>query len=94
MVTVAESLLVLYAPTEQVTPASVLAGLQVKVGVAEKLLVGVNVTVDVPLVPAGIVKLSGEALSEKPAAAVLKLDTFDQAAFWPLPEGARACTSQ
>jgi len=92
MVTVAA--LLLRVPTAQVTPASVLTTEQVKLGVAEKLLTGVKVSVDVPLAPGLIVKLLGEALSEKPEAPVVKLDTLDQAAFWPLPEGARACTSQ
>lgn len=94
MVTVAVLLLVLYGPTEQVTPASELEALQVKVGVAEKLLIGDKVSVDVPLVPGLIVKLLGEALSEKSGGAVVKLSTLDQAPFWPLPEGAKACTSQ
>jgi hypothetical protein len=80
MVTVAVLLLVLYVPTEQVTPASELEALQVKVGVAENLLTGVKVSVDVPLVPGVIVTVLGEALSEKPAAPVVKLDTVDHAA--------------
>ena len=86
-------LLLLRAPTEQVTPASVLATLQEKVTLPEKLLIGVKVSVDVPLLPAAIVKLLGEALSEKSGTAAVKLDTLDHAPFWPL-EGARACTSQ
>lgn len=85
--------LLLRIPTVQVTPASELEALQVKVGVAEKLLMGVKVSVDVPLVPGAIVNVLGEALSEKLAAPVVKLDTVDQSAFWPLTEG-RACTSQ
>jgi hypothetical protein len=47
MVTIAVSLLVLYIPTEQVTPRSALDTAQVKLGVAEKLLFGVKVSVDV-----------------------------------------------
>jgi hypothetical protein len=81
-------------PTVQVTPASVLATLQEKVGMVEKLLIGVKVSVDVPLAPGLIVKVVGDALREKSGAAVVKLATLDQAAFWPLPEGAWACTSQ
>jgi len=46
MVTIAVSLLVLYVPTEQVTPSSALDTVQVKLGVAEKLLIGVKVSVD------------------------------------------------
>ncbi len=92
MVTVA--VLLVRVPTAQVTPASVLATLQVKVGVAEKLLIGVKVSVDVPLAPGAIVKVLGVALSEKSGAPLVKLDTPDQNAFWPLPEGAKACTSQ
>ena len=94
MVTVAVSLLGLYVPTEHVTPASELEAIQVKVGVAEKLLIGVKVSVAVPLAPGLIVRVLGEAPSEKSEAPVVKLNTLDHAAFWPLPEGARACTSQ
>ena len=92
MVTVA--VLLLRVPTEQVTPASALEALQVKVGVAEKLLIGVRVRVDVPLVPGAMVRLLGAALREKSDAAVAKLETLDHAPLWPLPDGARACTSQ
>ena len=87
-------LLLLRAPTEQVTPASELDGVQVKVTLAEKSLIGFKVSVDVWLVPGFIVKKPGEAISQKPGAPVLKLNTLDHAAFWPLPEGARAWTSQ
>jgi hypothetical protein len=92
MVTVA--VLLLRVPTAQITPASPLDTLQDGVTAAEKLLVGVKVRVDVPLVPGAIVKVLGEALSEKLATPVVKLDTPDQGVFRPLPEGARACTSQ
>jgi hypothetical protein len=79
-------------PTEQVTPVRVPV-LQVKVTLlVGMLLIGVKVSVDVPLAPGAIVKLVGETLSEKSGAAVVKLNTLDQSAFWP--EGARACTSQ
>jgi hypothetical protein len=87
-------LLLLRAPTEQVTPPSELEALQVKVGVAEKLLIGVRVRVDVPLVPGAMVRLLGAALREKSDATVAKLETLDHAPLWPLPDGARACTSQ
>jgi hypothetical protein len=86
--------LLLRVPTEHVTPASALETLQVKVGVAEKLLIGVKVTVDVPPPPGAKVRVLGEALSEKSEAPLVKLDTLDHGPFWPLPEGARACTSQ
>jgi hypothetical protein len=92
-VTVIVAVLLLSVPTEQVTPASELDAVHVKVGVAVKLLIGVKVSVEVPLLPGLIVKLLGEALSEKSEAAVAKLYTLDHAPFWP-PEGARACTSQ
>ena len=92
MVTVAV-LLPPRGPTVQVTPASELEALQVRFGVAEKLLMGVKVRVDVPLFPGEIARVLGEALSEKSGLPVVKLDTLDQNAFWPLPEG-RACTSQ
>lgn len=82
------------APTEQVTATSELAALQVKVGLPAKLLMGVKVSVDVPLVPGLIVKLAGETLSEKSPGTVAKVDTSDHAPSWPLPAGARACTSQ
>jgi hypothetical protein len=87
-------LLLLRVPTVQVTPASELDTPQVKVGVAEKLLIGVSVSVDVPLDPGARVTLAGEALREKSAATVAKLDTLDHAPFWPLADDARACTSQ
>lgn len=92
MVTV-RVLLVFSLPNVQVTPASVLATLQVKFVVAEKLLIGVKVTVDVPLPPGAIVTLLGETVSEKSAAGVVKLAMLDQVPFWPL-EAASACTSQ
>ena len=92
MVTVA--VLLVRVPTEQVTAASVLATLQVNVGLPVKLLMGVKVSVEVPLFPGATVRVLGEALSEKSAGTVVKLDTLDQAPFWPLPEAARACTSQ
>ena len=85
--------LLLYVPTEQVTPASALATLQVKVGVAEKLLMGVKVSVDDPPAPGAIVSALGEALSEKSEAPVVKLDALDQVPYTPLEED-RACTSQ
>jgi hypothetical protein len=88
------AVLLVRIPTEQVIPASELEAVQVKVGVAEKLLMDVKVSVDVPLAPGAIVKVLGVALSEKSGAPLLKLDTPDQNAFWPLPEGAKACTSQ
>jgi hypothetical protein len=87
-------LLLLRVPTEQVTPARALEALQVKVGVAEKLSIGFNVRVDVPLAPGAKVRLLGATLREKSGAAVAKLETLDHAPLWPLPEGARACTSQ
>ena len=94
MVTVAV-LLLSSAPTEQVTPASVLETLQEKVTLfPESPLIGVKLSVDVALLPGLIVKVVGDALREKSGAAVVKLATLDQAAFWPLPEGAWACTSQ
>ena len=79
MVTVA--VLLLRAPTEQATPESVLEALQVKVTLAEKLLMGVKVSVDVPLPPGAIVRVLGEALSKKSAGEVVKLDTADQTPF-------------
>ena len=93
MVTVAVSLLVLYVPTEQVTPASELEAVQVKLGLLEKLLVGVKVSVDVPLLPAAIVKLLGETPSVKPGLPVVKLETFDHVPYTPLVED-KACTCQ
>jgi len=79
-------LLLLRAPTEQVTPASELDALQVKLGLPEKLLIGVKVSVDVALVPAFIVKLLGEALSEKSGTTVVKLETVDHVPYTPLVE--------
>jgi hypothetical protein len=92
MVTVA--VLLLRVPTEHVTPASAPEAPQAKVGVAEKLLIGVRVRVEVPLAPGAMVTLLGAALSEKLDAAVAKLETLDHAPLWPLPEPARACTAQ
>lgn len=92
MVTVA--VLLLKVPTAQVTPTKVLETVQAKVGVAEKLLTGDSVSVDVPFAPGFIVRELGVALSEKSAAPVVKLDAFDQVAVWVLPEGVSACTSQ
>ena len=86
-------LLLLRAPTEQVTPASVLPTLQDKVTLPEKLLTGVKVSVDVPLLPGFIVKVLGEALSEKSGTTVVKLETLDQAPYTPLEED-KACTCQ
>jgi hypothetical protein len=80
--------------TVQVTPANELEALQLKLTLPEKLLIGVKVSVDVPLLPGLIVKVLGEALREKSGPPPVKLDTLDQAAIWPLPGGARACTSQ
>lgn len=94
MVATTVLLLVLNVPSKQVTPARVLETLQEKVMLPEKLLVSVRVTVDVPLYPGFIVKLLGEALSEKLPGTVVKLNTLDHGPFWPLPEAARACTSQ
>lgn len=80
-------------PTEQVTPASVLDAVQVKLTLlAEKLLTGVKVSVDVALAPGLTVKLLGDALNEKSAVAVEKLEIVDQDALWP--EGTSAWTSQ
>jgi hypothetical protein len=58
----------------------------------EKLLMGVNLRVDVPLSPGAIVREVGETLSEKSAGTEVKLATFDQGPFWPAD--AKACTSQ
>jgi hypothetical protein len=87
-------LLLMRVPTEQVTPASALEALQVKVGVAVKLSIGFNVRVDVPLAPGAKVRLLGATLREKSGAAVAKLETLDHAPFWPLAVDARACTCQ
>ena len=86
-------LLVESAPTEHVTPASPLEALQVKVGLPAKLLMGVRVSVDVPLEPGLIDTLLGEPASEKSAGMVAKLNTPDHGPFSPLPEDASACTS-
>ena len=91
MVTVA--VVLLYVPTEQVTPASALATVHVKLGVAEKLLIGVKVTVDDPPAPGTMVSELGAALSEKSGVTVVKLDTLDQVPYTPLEED-KACTSQ
>jgi hypothetical protein len=91
MVTVAV-LLVPTAVIAQVTPASELETEHVGVTLPAKLLIEVKVSVDVPLPPGAIVKLLGEALSEKSPAGVMKLDTVDHAAIWS--DGATACTSQ
>ena len=80
-------LLLLRAPTEQVTPASVLPTLQEKVTLlAERPFIGVKVIVDVPLAPGFIVKVLGEALSEKSGGTVVKLETADQVPYTPLEE--------
>jgi hypothetical protein len=79
MVTVAV-LLLLSAPTEQVTPASVVEALQEKLTLlAERPLSGVKVRVDVALLPGLIVNVLGEALSEKSGGTVVKLKTLDHA---------------
>jgi len=92
-VTVIVAVLLLKVPTEQVTPASVLDAVHVKVGVALKLPVGARVSVDVRLDPGLSVKLLGEALSEKSPPGVAKRETLDHAPFVP-PDAARACTCQ
>ena len=92
-VTVIVAVLLLNVPTEHVTPASELDAEHVKVGVPLKLLIGAKVSVDMPLDPGLSVKLLGEALSEKSAAAAAKCDTLDHAPFAP-PDGTSACTSQ
>jgi hypothetical protein len=92
-VTVIVAVLLLNVPTEHVTPASELDAEHVKVGVALKLLIGVKVSIDVPLDPGLSDRLLGDALSEKSEAAVANCDTPDHIPFW-LPELARACTSQ
>ena len=80
-------LLLLRAPTEQVTPGSVLEALQEKLTLLpERLLIGVKVSVDVPLLPGFIVKLLGEALSEKSGTTLVKLETLDQVPYTPLEE--------
>jgi hypothetical protein len=92
MVTLA--VLLVRVPTEQVTAASVLATLQVNVGLPVKLLMGVKVSVDVPLAPGAIVKVLGEALRLKSGVLVLKAKTLDQAAVAMLGGGSMACTCQ
>ena len=93
MVTVAV-LLLSSAPTEQVTPASVLETLQEKVTLLpESPLIGVKLSVDVALLPGLIVKVVGEALSEKSPGTVVKLKTLDQAPYTP-PEEDKALTCQ
>lgn len=93
MVTVAV-LLVSSAPTEQVTPASVLETLQEKVTLLpERPLIGVKVRLDVALPPAVIVKVLGETLSEKSPGMVVKLKTLDQAPYTPFDED-KALTCQ
>jgi hypothetical protein len=79
-------LLLLRAPTEQVTPASVLPTLQDNVTLPEKPLIGVMVSVDVALAPGFIVKVLGEALSEKSGGTVVKLETLDHVPYTPLEE--------
>ncbi len=92
-VTATVAALLVKVPTEQVTPARELEAVQVNVGVAEKLLIGIRVRVELPLAPGLIVKLLGEALSEKSEAAVAKVEMPDHVPSRP-SEGARACTSQ
>lgn len=93
MVTVAV-LSVSSAPTEQVTPASVLETLQEKVTLLpERPLIGVKVRLDVALPPAVIVKVLGETLSEKSPGMVVKLKTLDQAPYTPFDED-KALTCQ
>jgi hypothetical protein len=80
-------LLLLRAPSEQVTPASVLLTLQEKVTLlAARPFIGVKVSVDMPLVPGLMVKVLGEALSEKSGGTVVKLETVDQVPYTPLEE--------
>ena len=87
-------LLLLSAPTEQVTPTSVLETLQAKFTLLlERPFSSVKVSVDVPLFPAFIVKVLGEALSEKSGGTVVKVETLDQAPYTPL-KGAKAFTCQ
>ena len=87
-------LLLLSAPTGQVTPTSVLEVLQEKLTLLpERPFIGVKVSVDVPLFPAFNVKVLGEALSEKSGGTVVKLETLDQAPYTPL-EGDKAFTCQ
>lgn len=92
MVTVAV-LLLPKALTVQVTPASVLATVQVNVGLPEKLLIGVSVSVDVPLFPGAMVRELGETPREKSAGIVVKLETLDHVPYTPL-EADKPCTSQ
>ena len=82
------------APTVQVTPASVLEGLQEKVTLlAERPFMGVKVSVDVALLEGFNVKVLGEALSEKSPGTVVKLKTLDHAPYAPF-EGDKALTCQ
>jgi hypothetical protein len=83
----------LKAPTEHSTPANELEATQVKVGVALKLLTGVNVRVEVPSLPGLRDSELGEALNEKSEGTVVKTLALDQVPFTP-PEEASACTSQ
>jgi hypothetical protein len=83
----------LNAPTLQVTPASVLAGVQENVGVPENPLRALKLTVELPLPPGAIVKLVGDALSEKSAIAAVKVEMPDQIPYTPVDED-NACTSQ
>ena len=93
MVTVAV-LLLSSAPTEQVTPASVLETLQENVTLLpESPLIGVKVRLDAALPPAVIVKVLGETLSEKSPGTVVKLKTLDQAPYTPFEED-KALTCQ
>ena len=78
---VTPSVLELRVPTAHVTPASELEALHEKPRTPEKLLIDVTVSVEVPLPPGAIVTLVGDALSEKSAGAVVKLNTPDQGPF-------------
>lgn len=80
-VTVIVAVLLLKVPTEHVTPARELEAVQVKVGVAVKLFIGVKVRVEVPLDPGLMVKVLGAALSEKSGTAIAKFDTLDHVPF-------------
>ena len=87
MIVTVEVLLVPSAPTEQVTPASVLETLQEKVTLLpDRPLMGVKVSADAALLPAVIVRALGEALSEKSPGTVVKLKTLDQAPYTPFEE--------
>ena len=86
IITVA-ALLLSRAPTEQVTPASVLEALQEKATLLPaRPLMGVKVSVDAALLPGVNVKVPGETLSEKSPGTVVKLKTLDQAPYVPLDE--------